>query len=322
MVKSKFKLWSQINLNSKEQLTPDLGMVEWNDLTAEDKNKIWLYLKNKEWFVRSYHVYNVVFQFNNKYKKQSFGAKTLIHGGPHIQYQKIQNCCMNISIEDFQNIFMNRSEDIVFELISIFGLYTINHDSLEAADGEEDESEVNRLVKRAWYKFDKFKNDLNDIFEQFSINIVLTRNGLVFRQDSEITEGIYQPVLSYLSNIKWKEVNRDLSDAFSEFQKKTPQGYSACITHNVSALQAFMQILVNGKTGKGNLEGHITLALKEDIIPNDPFSNRIFKDIESILMAERQKSGNPHPKKEYANEKNAKLLLNLTMVFIQHCIVE
>lgn len=322
MSKSKFKLWSQTDINIRENINPELGMRSWEELDNSDKNKIRLYLKNKNWFVKSYFIYQVITQFNNKYKKQSFGEKTLIHGGPHTHYDKIQNCCMDVSIEDFNKIFMNNNEDIVYELISVFALYKINHRSLQAAEDTEDESEKKRLNNWAWKEFDKFKNDLNDIFEQFSINMVLTRNGLVFRQDSKITDDIYQPVLTYLSNTKWKAVNRDLGDAFTEFQKKSPNGYSACITHTVSALQAFMQIIVHGKTGKGKLEGLITQAIKESLIPDDSFSKRIFKDIESVLMEERQKTGNPHPKKEYANEKNAKLLLNLTMVFIQHCIVE
>ena len=37
-------------------------------------------------------------------------------------------------------------------------------------------------------------------------------------------------------------------------------------------------------------------------------------------MSERQLKGTPHPSKEYATEKNARLLLNLVMVFLQHCI--
>ena len=61
-------------------------------------------------------------------------------------------------------------------------------------------------------------------------------------------------------------------------------------------------------------------AQKKDLIPKDSFTTKILKDITSILMEERQRSGDPHPKKEYANEKIAKLTLNLIMIFIQHCL--
>lgn len=322
MVESKFKLWSQTKSSILENINPNFGMRYWDELENNEKNIIWLYLKNQGWFVHSYLIYQVIDQFNNQYKVQSFGAKTLIHGGPHTEHTRIRECCMKVSLEDFQNIFMNQNQDIVYELLSFFANNKIHYDYLKGIDETDDDDKKNRYLKIAWEDFEKFKHDINDIFEQFNINIVLTRDNFVFRQDSKITDDIYQPVLTYLSNTKWKAVNRDLGDAFTEFQKKSPNGYSACITHTVSALQAFMQIIVHGKTGKGKLEGLITQAIKESLIPDDSFSKRIFKDIESVLMEERQKTGNPHPKKEYANEKNAKLLLNLTMVFIQHCIVE
>lgn len=40
----------------------------------------------------------------------------------------------------------------------------------------------------------------------------------------------------------------------------------------------------------------------------------------TILARERQSTSNAHPKREYAIEKNARLVLNLVMIFIQHCI--
>jgi hypothetical protein len=39
-------------------------------------------------------------------------------------------------------------------------------------------------------------------------------------------------------------------------------------------------------------------------------------------MGERQETGDPHPKKEYATERNAKLVLNLAMIFLQHSMVD
>ena len=128
--------------------------------------------------------------------------------------------------------------------------------------------------------------------------------------------------MSYLSGKKWSPVSRDLSDAFRKFQEKTPQGYSSCITHTISALQGFLQILVHDKTGKGDFNDLIPYAQKKDVIPSDAFSTKIFKDIQSILMQKRQESGDPHPKEEYANERSAKLVLNLIMIFIQNCIIK
>ncbi len=61
--------------------------------------------------------------------------------------------------------------------------------------------------------------------------------------------------------------------------------------------------------------------MKNGVIPNDDFTKEAFDKIESFLMKERQHSGDAHPRKEFANEKNAKLVLDLAMVFIHHCIV-
>jgi len=36
-----FKLWSEKNKNAKDLLKPDLGLRSWNDLSEEEKDKIW-----------------------------------------------------------------------------------------------------------------------------------------------------------------------------------------------------------------------------------------------------------------------------------------
>jgi hypothetical protein len=140
------------------------------------------------------------------------------------------------------------------------------------------------------------------------------------RQDSKIIEEVYEPILSFLSNNKWEEVNRLLSDSFADYRKNTPQGYSNCVTNTISAVQAFLQILVHDKTGKGEISKLIAEAQKKSLVPNDFFTQKIFENMESILAKERQETGIAHPKKEYATEKNTRTILNLAMIFIQHCI--
>lgn len=329
-MKHEFKIWSKSNPGAIKNICPNLGLREWYDLNSDEKQKIWKHFSNKSWFTISAHIYHVVNALNDKYKRKSFGERILEHGGPHLyegQYpyhnQKFfNNCCLEEALKDFLNIFLYQNQDVVYELLSIYAMFCIDFTTLDNIDKAKNKQEQDNIKNNAFKKIDDFKDDFNDLFEQFNLNVVLTRQGIVFRQDSKITDEIYQPVLTYLSGKKWNSVNRDLSDAFTEFQKKTPQGYSACITHSVSSVQAFLQILVSGETGKGEINQLIAKARSENKIPTDLFTEKIFKDIESILMAERQKTGNPHPKKEYANEKNAKLLLNLVMIFMQHCILD
>lgn len=325
-MKLSFNLWSSNNAEAIEKISPDLGMREWIELNLEEKQKIWAHFFNKGWFNKSDWVFNTIEELNGRYKRMSYGEKVLDHGGPHfvkfpiLNYQ-FESCCLDTSLYDFKDIFLNKDQAVVYEMLSLYVLLSIDKYSLQQIDDTDEESSRQEIINNAYEQADKFAHKFNDIFEQFSINVVLTRNGIVFRQDKKITEEIYTPVLSYLSDNKWIPVNRDLTDAFRKFQEKSPQGYSGCITQAISSLQAFLQIQVHGKIGKGDLSNLISEAQKNKIIPSDPFSKKIFKDFQSILMQMRQESGDPHPKKEYANERSAKLVMNLIMIFIQHCIV-
>ena len=187
-------------------------------------------------------------------------------------------------------------------------------------EGEAKKEYQKRLQNWRWEDFDKFAKILNEVFNDFGINLYLARQGFIPRQEEKIIKEVYEPVLSYLSHTKWKEVSKLLSDSFDEYRKNTSQGYSNCITNNISAIQAFLQIIVIGKTGKGEISKLIMEAQKKSLIPNDFFTQKIFENIESIFARERKETGIAHPKKEYATEKNARTILNLAMVFFQHCI--
>lgn len=318
-------MWSTNNPDALEKICPDLGMRDWDELDQEEKQKIWSHFFNKGWFNKSNHVFYTIQALNEIYKRKSYGQRLLDHGGPHFEVkydgQKyFKPCCLDNTLSDFEEIFMEEYQDVVYELLSLYVFQCIDISSIQNINEADEENRKNEIINRAHEKADQFSNDFNDIFEQFGLNVILTRNGIVFRQDDKITKEIYVPVLSYLSGKKFIPVNRDLSDAFKKFQEKTPQGYSSCITHAISALQGFLQILVHNKIGSGDIDQLIAIAQKKSIIPSDPFTTKIFKDIQSILMQKRQSSGDPHPKKEYANEQSAKLLLNLVMIFMQHCI--
>lgn len=309
-----FKLWSETNNEAKKLLNPNLGLRNWDELSREEKDKIWYFLSH--WFNRedNLRILFSILQLNESHKLRSYAELTLK------DFSK-----SNASL-DFKNIFFEQNQHVVLEIISCFCQEIINerkneHGRIYKSDYNTEKEFIERITEWRFEEFDKFAERLNDVFEQFSINLVLTRGGFVDRQDSKIVNEIYVPVLNFLSLPKWNNVNREISDAFREYQLKTEHGYSNCITHAVSALQAFLQILVNGKIGSSNgINSFIKQAQEKELIPTDKFSSEIFKNIEAILMRERGKTGNAHPKQEYANEKNARLVLNLIMVFIQHCI--
>lgn len=333
-----FKLWSELNRRAREELKPNLGLRSWNFLTEDEKYKIWKHLEfyffdsklKKDWNNEYRNDHGLYFQFfgsnkeekikriylpcialNKKYKVKSYAKNFL-------EDTSVYSAC-----EDFNEIFMNQAENVVIELISLYCRALILEREEETIYRKEEESNKQyqqRLEEWRWQEFDEFSKELNDVFVDFGINIHLTRQGFVPRQDEKIIKEIYEPVLGCLSHSKWKEVNVLLSDSFSEYRKNTPQGYSNCVTNVISAIQAFLQIIVNSKTGKGEISKLILEAQSKKMIPTGCFVDKIFKNIESILAQERQETGIAHPKKEYATEKNARLILNLAMIFFQYCI--
>ncbi len=298
-----FKLWSKTNSEAKELLTPNLSIRSLSDCNEEDRKIILKNFINKGWFSDSDHqpyVHNAIREFSDANKASNFCPETLNHGGPHYYAGSLKDCCKSCTHKDLWSIFLNMPKEISYELISYY---------------------VNELDNSDYYQHrNKFRDYFNDISNQFMLDIVMIEDQFVPRQDEKIVKEIYEPVLKFFSDAKWKGVNTILVDTFAEYRKNTPQGYSNSVTNTVSAVQAFLQILNNGKTGKGNVSQLIVAAQKKGLIDNDSFTEKIFKDIESIFAKERQETSTAHPKKEYATEKNARTILNLAMIFFQHCI--
>ncbi|MFA6314885.1 MAG: hypothetical protein WC648_00735 [Candidatus Paceibacterota bacterium] len=311
MSNSIFKFWSATQSEALKELHPTLGHRSWDELSIQEKDNVWHYLKNY-FSDENLRTFFAIHYLNENHKYRSYG-KHFLHE------QTEQSARM-----DFEHIFRNESQNVLLELFSCFcqAILAERADkALYRSSNETDEEFENRLNEYRYKDFDKFAERLNDVFEHYGVNVLLTRQEFIPRQDEKITKEIYIPVLQFLSAEQWAPVNRDLRDAFKAYQEKTDQGYSNSITHAVTALQAFLQIIVDGKSGSS--EGIISLVKKaqeKDAIPADKFSSEIFKNLDAVLMRERGKSGDAHPKQEYANEKNARLVLNLVMVFIQHCI--
>lgn len=303
-----FTRWSNLNPNAKKVLAPNLGVRSWDEITIETKQLILKHFENSEWFGPDKDICEAVLKFDRDHRAGDHCRHLLGHGGPHYYEdhhgygRSRKECCNQPAYMDLQNICLRRGQDATYELISYYA----------------------EVLKSQTYnnKFERFCRFFNSMAEQFGLNVVLNNDGFVLRQDKKIDDHIYEPVLNFLANKKWEPVNRDLADAFHDYLKNTPEGYSSCITHAISGLQAFLQIVVNGDVGSGDIAPLLKTALGRNLIPGDPFSEKIFKDAISILMQERQEKGDPHPKSEYANQKSARLVLNLIMVFLQHAIQE
>jgi hypothetical protein len=316
-----FKLWSESNPDSLKTLKPNIGLRDWDELGKEEKNNIWLIMQNKNWFTKSFQIYETIIQLNEKYKYKCFGTNLLSHGGPHYYATGGRdNCCNECAFKDFDRIFFNEKQDVVFETISIFSKLFINKGYFYDNNGIIKDEITKDSLDKAYSRFDQLAYALNDIFNQYGINVILIRTEFILKQDEKITKDIYEPVLNFLSNPKWDKVTEALRNGFLQYQMNNPDSYSSCITYGINAIQAYLQIIVFGDVGKGDIKDLLITAQTKNLIPNDKFSHIIFKDLEAFFMSERQLKGTPHPSKEYATEKNARLLLNLVMVFLQHCI--
>ena len=346
-----FKQWSELNPEAKKELCPDFGFRNWDSLSENEKYIIWKHLESyffdKDPYQKKHDRYTTLKPYNRTINKPVYSSDYKFFGiYDHLKKERVvyaisslnslfkarvyaktylDNPSLSSACKDFYDIFIQQSENVVFELLSLYCKKLISESSsnkISKKENETIEEYQRKLENYRWQNFDLFSRDINEIFTAFGINLFLTRQGFVPRQDSKITEEVYKPVLSYLSSSKWEEVNTLLSDSFIDYRKNTPQGYSNSITNTISAIQAFLQLLVHNKTGKDDISKLIPEAQKKYLIPTDFFTIKIFNNLQSILAKYRQEKSTAHPKKEYANEKNARLILNLAMVFFQHCILK
>ena len=328
-----FKLWSETNKKVEDKLKPNLGLRDWNDLTADEKHLIWKHLE-RYFFEKNAYTRDIdsIYTFIVDSEEKNFKRKRVFYSIAALKNKyKVKNLAKNFiesgapesAFEDFITIFKKEDGDVVIEMLSIYCKVLINEraeSNTFRPSSESVEDYNNRLLKWRWEDFDEFASDLNEVFVDFGVNVHLTRLGFVPRQDKKIIEEVYNPVMIAISNTKWSQVNALLSDAFSDYRRGTPQCYSNSVTNAIAAVEAFLQILVNNKTGGENLSSLIPKARKSGFIPQDPFTEKIFDNIESVFARERQETGIAHPKEKYATEKNARLILNLAMVFLQHCL--
>lgn len=329
-MKWNFKFWSQIKPQAKFNIDPKLGLRSWNKLNLSEKEKIWLHFNHKKYFIFDrkeenypydlineidcYAIIMTVTFLNKTYKKQNLATNFL-------ENEKIESC-----FKDFKNIFLNEKEDAVLEALSIYAKYLFdvrNAEELNKNKGEDEIEYQKRLLEWRLQPLEQFKIVFNDIFEQFELNYRLTKGGIIPYQPKIIIEEIYDPTFEALCDKKFEKANRDLEDAISQFRKKEQNAYSTCITLCIAALEEFLRIIILEKSDKVDaqvLSKLIDEALRKGAIPADFFSKQIFSNMESIFMKERKEKGQAHSKNYYETEKNAKLMLNLTLVFIQHCV--
>ena len=128
--------------------------------------------------------------FKRRLPAKNIHSVTIVNS-PIIGRIQNQDFVMEEALKDFRQIFFNeQSEELVILMFSLFAFSEINQDELESAQRTQDREERENLVEYAFQKFDSFAKRLNYLFDQFCINLVITRSGIIPRQDDRITKEI------------------------------------------------------------------------------------------------------------------------------------
>lgn len=315
-----FKLWSEIKKEAKKELKPDFGFRSWNNLSSHDKYKIWKYLElyffniedykfvgsnGDEKTKKQFRILVSISRLNNLYKARAYALNFL-------EKRDLYSACY-----DFYRIFSEENENVVFELLSLYAKAIINERKDREPwrrDGESENDFKKRTEKWRWEEFDKFAEDLNDVFEHFGIYVFLTRQGFAPRQSKEIIENIYNPVLEVLSSEGYKDVNLMLEKAFKSFREKH---FDKVIENSINAIHAYLQLKTHKKIGKGNLKALLKEAQKQKLIPYSDLIVELYGNIESFFARLRKNKTDAHPSKERATNSDALFILNLTIVVLQ-----
>lgn len=313
-MKNDFKIWSETSPTVKQALRPTLDLRSWDELEEEDKSKIARFLLQKGWLQDGQLITKIMFELNENYKVNTYAKFLFSHGGPHQNvYSEYESCCKQAASTDLASIIKTEKSEVVFELLSLYARELINNNSLRSGATAKE-------IDQAYDRFDRFSRAVNDVLTHFGVNITLNRLSFAPRQEKVIEELVLQPTFIALSGSEWEEVQKEFSDAISEYRKGNKQSYSNAITHIVTAVQAFLQIKILGETGKGDIDDLLKRGIRENKISSDELTKKVLTGLSSTLMEYRQKQGDAHPKKEYANEKSVRLTLNVAAVFIQYVI--
>ncbi|MBI5466279.1 MAG: hypothetical protein HY974_03245 [Candidatus Kerfeldbacteria bacterium] len=317
-----FRLYGQGDPQIEEYIQPALGLRQWVDLGESEKETAFHELENGGWLEDySPEVLQTIEYLNYNFLRQCPG-KNLHLIQPKDEYRSMGNQSerMRAALVDFRHIFLNEESDaMVFRMFTKFMESHIDGYRYGLAEKEEDQAKRSEYIEQAFKKFDRLSNMLNHIFEQFAVNVVATRNGLVPRQDERISETIYLPTLEALSDPKWKTVSDNLSRMFDDYRK---ENYPEVITKAHSVVQRFLQILVGeeGKSGKGEVGKLFNKTKQEGVVPIDRFTEPIVVAFQSFITSERATNSTAKPALKDATSSDALLMMNVVMVFLQHCL--
>jgi hypothetical protein len=319
----KFTPYGEGDSATEQSIQPTLALRGWNALSKAEKKTALQQLQNLGWLRPSNDFLQTIQSLNQDFLRVCPG-KHLHNLVPQLhtyspQADQIRSQQQEAALKDFREIFVNEpNEGLVLRMLSLLAQYQISQATLTSARAKEGK-EREALIQKAFENFDRFANCLNHIFEQFSVNQLVTRNSFVPRQDEKITEQLYKPTLIILADPKWTTVNADLSEMFVDYRE---QRYAEVITKAHSAVQRFLRIVVGdeGNSGKGELAKLVREAKDRGIIPANRFVEPVIAAILSYLPSERATNSTAKPALKDTTPSEALLMMNVVMILLQFCL--
>ncbi len=324
----KFQLYGENNPDIQEQIQKTLKLREWNVLTTSERETIISEMKRHGYIsVDNPGMVSAIDKLNEKYLRILPGKELhrTLSKFNHPENRPISNLIIDAMEReaasiDFENILCSSDNNpLVYSAISFLCKEYIDDSCLydQLPNGENEITDES--PRSAYEEFDELSGTLNHIFEQFSINIVITRAGLFPRQDENISKRIYIPVMDILSHPKYEKINNDLSDIIESYdERKYPDVITRC--HRLVHRFLKIQLHSDGASGKGEFGALFSEAKKSGIIPSNRFSEGIIEATKKHLSSERVLKGTAKPDTESASFSDALLIMNSTMIFLQFCL--
>jgi hypothetical protein len=319
----KFRLYGQDDPVVEEKIQPHLFWRDWKDLLYEEKAVALQQLKNDDWINEfSDEILNTI-EYLNKNFLRILPGKQLHAIIPIRDVDGVSNNFQRrkAAFEDFKNIFISQhGEELVFRMLSFFAREHIRYDFYGMAERETEIKKRCDYVDVAFGDFDKLADCFNLIFEQFNVNVILTRDGLIPRQDPKIVKDLYLPILKILADPKWKSVSEDLASMFEAYLSKN---FAESITKAHVVMQRFLQILLGreeGKNAKGEMKDLFHSLKEKSHIPFTKLGESITKALSDFMSSQRALISTAKPSMQNADRSDALVTMNVLMVYLQHCL--
>lgn len=319
LVIPEFSLYGEGTLAFDASIQPTLNLRSWSDVSNEDRTTALQQIINSGWMTSQREVLGAIAYLNHTYLRLCPGR--YLHKSPKTDDRHSSSDFerRQAATKDFYRIFLEEAEPLVLRMLSKFAQLLIDPYDLERAKKAIDSDDRKKFVKDAFEKFDRFANCLNHILEQFAVNQLITRNGFIPRQDETIERELSIPTLKALSDPKWRPVNEILSPMFEDFRESR---FPEAITKAHSAVHCFLQILVGepGSNAKGEIGKLIKFGKSAGLIPTNRFTDPLLLNIQSFITSERAANSTAKPSLSQASSSDALLMMNMTLLFLQHCL--